>query len=106
MTRRLAVTPPTIGRIVHYRLTEQDARDASALDASPEMRAGDVLPAIIVGVFAAYRSVDAPPVCDLQVFLNGPGQMWRQGISELPASEDGTGQWFWPPRIDMTREGR
>lgn len=95
------MTPPTIGRIVHYRLTEQDAAEAGA-------RAGDVLPAIIVGVFAAWRSVDAPLVCDLQVFLNSsaPVMLHRQGVSELPPNEDGTGQWFWPPRVDMTREGR
>lgn len=57
-------------------------------------REGDALPAVVVGVYAEYKSVEAPPVVDAQVFLNGPDMLWvtsrKQG--------DENGQWSWPPR--------
>ncbi len=89
---------PTVGRIVHYRLSEQDAERANRQQ-SPDgntARPGDVLPAIVVRVNQG-NSVN------LQVFLDGPDTLWvtSRGLDGIEF-----GCWFWPPRIDMTREGR
>jgi hypothetical protein len=103
MTRRLAVTPPTIGRIVHYRLSETDAksierhRDDRDDESSNQARAGDVLPAIVVRTFGDTLAVN------LRVFLDGADMHWATSRGYSVQTE---GCWFWPPRVDMTREGR
>lgn len=97
------MTPPTIGRIVHYRLTEQDAlaiehrraEQPLTVGQSNAAHAGDVYPAIVV------RCWD-DDVVNLQVFLDGPDSYWRTSAQH----GDEQGRWFWPPRVDMTREGR
>ncbi|MDN4644936.1 hypothetical protein [Arthrobacter sp. PsM3] len=102
---------PTIGRIVHYTLTEQEAAhvnkrraDAKNLNgagvtlASQELgpqihignsaSAGDVFPAIIVRVWP-QSSVQ------LQVFLDGNDTLWVTSRTE----GSGDGRWSWPPRV-------
>jgi hypothetical protein len=101
------MTPPTIGRIVHYRLCEQDAerineqRDArhttGTYVACNGVAPGFVYPAIVV------RTADNTLAVNLQVFLDGPDTLW---VTSRGSDEDEDGCWFWPPRIDMTREGR
>lgn len=94
---------PTIGRIVHYRLSEQDAEhitisaEAHGGHRGNEVRAGEVYPAIIV------RTADDDLRVNLQVFLDGPDTRW---VTSRGYSVETGGCWFWPPRIDMTREGR
>jgi len=97
---------PTIGRIVHYRLSEQDAeriyelRTAARMHQSPGFNAaygGDVYPAIVVRTFDDILNVN------LQVFLDGPDTLW---VTSRGYSVETEGCWFWPPRIDTTREGR
>lgn len=109
--------PPTIGRIVHYRLSEQDAdeinrrRSHAALHMDEHrtaatgaqvhvgntLQAGEVLPAMVVRVF------DGTIGANLQVFLDGNDAYWATSRGYSVQTE---GCWFWPPRVDMTREGR
>jgi hypothetical protein len=69
---------PTVGRIVLYKMTEQDV-----------IHHGDVgthVPAIVVGVngsqiyLRVFQNDDRPPLCRLAVH------------------GDGSGHWSWPPR--------
>lgn len=90
---------PTIGRIVHYRLSEQDAEfigQRRAARASREgvnvqtlgnaVRAGDVFPAIVTRVW--------PSGCNLQVTLDGADGLWVTSRTE--GTEPST--WSSPPR--------
>jgi hypothetical protein len=89
---------PSIGRIVHYRLSEQDINDVFVKHGQirgSQPKVGDVCAAVVTGVFAAYRSVDAPPALDLRVFVNGPGDLWV--TEKLEGTEPA--QWCWPPRV-------
>lgn len=94
---------PSIGRIVHYRLSDQDVSDAFVAHGqthSQSLRAGDVLPAIVVGVFAEYKSIDAPLVLDMTVFLPGGHTLWVEAVRELREGQaDQHGFWCWPPRV-------
>lgn len=106
---------PTIGRIVHYVLTEQDAnainkrRKDRAVHVNStgyvdtgyiahvgnEVREGDVFPAIIVRVWEAAGSINA------QVLLDGADTYWITSRAEAPADVPSApnGSWFWPPRV-------
>lgn len=104
---------PSIGRIVHYTLTEQDAaqinrRRTTGAEIAERMAtghwpagaqahigntavAGDTFPATIVRVF------DGPEGnVNLQVFLDGTDTYWATTIAE-GAPQD-AGRWAWPPR--------
>ena len=85
---------PTVGRIVHYRLSEQDAeqitnrrRDAGAVGNS--VRAGDTYPMVIVGVWS-------PTLVNGQVVLDGPDTLWVTSVT----LGDGPRTWSWPPRVE------
>lgn len=103
---------PTIGRIVHYRLSQYDAdainkrrADAKNLNAAgvtvtlasqelgPQIHvgnhatAGDVCPAMVVRTFGA--------AANLQVFLDGNDTYWATSRTE----GDTNGAWTWPPRV-------
>ena len=100
---------PTVGRIVHYQLSEQDATqinkrrdDAKNLNGAgvtlasqglgPQIHignragAGDVYPAIIVAC--------TPNWVNLQVFLDGNDTLWATSVSEGNDAR----HWNWPPR--------
>ena len=87
---------PTIGRIVHYTLTEQDAAQiandrASAVDRTLRhnpVSPGQTYPAVVVRTFGG-------PAVNLQVFLDGTDTYWATSRVE----GDGPGQWIWPPRV-------
>lgn len=108
---------PTIGRIVHYQLTAQDAAainvrraDFKAFEAGhahphePGQPAatghiahignptheGDVYPATVVRVFDP-----ASPATNLQVHLDGNDAYWATSRCE----GEGPGFWSWPPRV-------
>jgi hypothetical protein len=103
---------PTLGRVVHYKLTEQDAvminRRRDDFDAfrlgdgrgkrgtghvahvGNTARGGDVYPAIVVRTFDPTIST-----CNLQVFLDGNDAYWATSRVE----GDEAGQWTWPSRI-------
>ncbi len=92
----------TIGRIVHYVLSNQDAETINILN-SPGISAplgyssfqgnpafgGQICPAIVVATFnAPVQTVN------LQVFLDGNGSFWAASRHE----GDGCGTWHWPDR--------
>lgn len=113
------MTPESIGRIVHYTLTAEDAeainrrrddfkafnhvnRDtASEVGAFPgrsghighvgnSTSEGEVCPAMVVRVFAPDTIY-----ANLQVFLDGNDAYWVGSATE----GDGPGHWAWPLRI-------
>ncbi|MFI2367311.1 hypothetical protein [Streptomyces sp. NPDC018833] len=102
---------PTVGRIVHYTLSLQDAdavnrRRAEATSAraseNPEIRpryvahvgnhasAGDVFPAMVVRVWQGDEAS-----VQLQVFLDGNDTYWATSRRE----GTGPGTWSWPERV-------
>lgn len=93
---------PTIGRVVHYRLSEQDIEliaehRRETGEQGNTAYPGDVYPAFVVRAFGDTLSVN------LRVMLDGPDTLW---VTSRGYSVQTQGCWFWPPRIDMTREGR
>lgn len=104
---------PTIGRIVHYSLSENDAESinkrradtAKHLEAHREASTGvqvhvgfevtaeDVFPAIVVGTHEDSDNLD------LRVLLNGTDILWSPDAPYSPyAAAPEPGSWFWPPR--------
>ncbi len=91
------MTTPTIGRIVHYKLTKGDAQEIQrkrlqaghATFSGNTAAEGDVFPALIVRVW------DEPkPSVQLQVFPDGNDTYWA--TSRYEGAE--AGQWAWPAR--------
>lgn len=89
---------PTIGRIVHYRLSAEDigrhyeARKNSGL-AHNNHEPGDVVPLIIVRVWPDEFGEGVPGV-NGQAFLDGHDTAWITSARE--GTEPGT--WSWPER--------
>lgn len=97
---------PSIGRIVHYRLSEADATDINrrrerSQQAPPSQwgfqahrgnraEAGQVFPADVVRVFGTSGGSPA----NLQVKLDGTDILWVTSV--VHGDEDG--QWTWPTR--------
>lgn len=106
---------PSVGRIVLYKLSEQDAeqinkRRSDFAETLRESRkagkpldsgyvahignpaeAGQVFPAMVV-----RRWGDAPTASiQLQVSLDGNDTFWATSVNE----GDGERQWSWPPRV-------
>lgn len=86
---------PTIGRIVHYKLSEYDATSINderlkSGKHGNKATAGDVLPAMIVRVWG-----DTPTSSvQLQVFLDGDHTYWATSRGQ----GDQPGMWLWPTR--------
>jgi len=86
---------PTVGRIVHYRLSGQDAntiminRSAShgAWPLGNPVAEGQVCAAVVVATFGG-------PNVNLHVLLDGFDSFWATSRPE----GDGPGTWCWPPR--------
>jgi hypothetical protein len=86
---------PTVGRIVHYRLSESDVQSikfarSAAGGMYPQgnpVAPGDTYPAVVVRTFGG-------PNVNLQVLLDGPDSFWATSRPE----GDGPGTWCWPPR--------
>lgn len=105
---------PTIGRVVHYTLTDGDAteinrrrQDFASANTLPEgtsgqpatgfqahvgnhAEAGQVFPATVVRVF--HPTVTT---ANLQVALDGNDTYWATSRTE----GEGPGHWSWPPRV-------
>ncbi|MFF8817848.1 hypothetical protein ACF07D_07615 [Leucobacter sp. NPDC015123] len=99
---------PTIGRVVHYRLSREDAESVNKRRSDTEAHleehrelatgvqvhvgfpvvAGDAQAAIIVGI-----AVSGNP--NLKVLLDGTDVLWVPDAGAGHAD----GQWSWPPRI-------
>jgi hypothetical protein len=90
---------PTVGRIVHYTLTENDAAAIKKARADAGYVAqhgnapheGDVLPMLIV---RPSGSPDGSSV-NGQVFLDGNDTFWATSLTE----GEGPGHWSVPPRV-------
>lgn len=98
----------TIGRIVHYRLTQQDIHQIQQMKAqfrkvdgldyltqgSSDIRQGEVFPAIVVNAFGRDQA-------NLQVFVDGPVPLWVTSKN----SGDSEGQWQWPQYSEAGMQG-
>lgn len=102
---------PTIGRIVHYTLTEQDASQINkrradawahmpehrnnsngvAVHVGNEVRAGDVYPLVITRVWGSTEGSSV----NGQVLLDGSDSLWVTSVSE----GEGERHWCVPPRV-------
>ncbi|GLZ34882.1 hypothetical protein Lesp02_70690 [Lentzea sp. NBRC 105346] len=89
------VPVPSIGRIVHYRLSEHDAEAITAARNNSEGRdrgnvvvAGQSYPATVVRTFGGHAA-------NLQVHLDGTDTYWA--TSRVPGEDNG--QWCWPARV-------
>jgi hypothetical protein len=91
---------PSVGRIVHYQLTEQDVQlidqlghpDRTGRPSRNPVRAGQTYPAMVVAVFDPTTGS-----ANLKVFLDGGAgaEYWATSRGE----GDEPGQWSWPPRV-------
>jgi hypothetical protein len=95
---------PTIGRLVHYKLSESDAaqinRRRVAQPHSPEwpagaqahvgnnVAAGETVPLIVIRNWSA-------DLINGQALLDGNDQFWVTSAHQ----GDEPGQWNWPPRV-------
>jgi hypothetical protein len=115
---------PTIGRVVHFRLSKQQAEDIEAKRSSarvptPSIGAqmhvgnpvgeGAVVPMFVTGVWpeeystAGCRLADHPEGTKYegtigvngQAFLDGNDSLW---VCSAPQHSTLPGCWFWPPR--------
>lgn len=106
---------PSIGRIVHYTLTEKDAdainrRRTTGVSISERLSAGhwpagaqahignkatagQVVPAMIVAVWPGPELN-----VNLRCYLDGTDDYWATTVGWNPAPEAG-GYWNWPPRV-------
>lgn len=94
----LEAPKPSVGRIVHYTLTEADAAAlfTNAGDAfiNP-VREGSVLPAVVTAVFG-----DNPQgTANLRVLADGPADLWATSRYRSDSGEPEPGRWNWPPRV-------
>lgn len=95
----------SLGRVVHYTLTKQDAdeinrrRDGFIAEGWPataqrhvgnQVNAGDVFPLIVTRVWDAETGS-----FNGQLMLDGSDTLW---ITSAVQGE-GEGYWFWPPRV-------
>ncbi len=87
---------PTIGRIVHYTLSEQDAaainarRDAAGPSSANPVYEGDVYPMMIVRVWG--NSPDS--AVQGQVFIDGNFTFWATSVT----GGEGPRHYAWPER--------
>lgn len=83
---------PSIGRIVHYRLSDEDISKApnTVFARGNRPYIGGVYPAVIV------RTADDDLRVNLRVLLDGPDDLW---VTSAGYSVDTDGCWFWPPRV-------
>lgn len=84
---------PTIGRIVHYTLSENDVKQFGV--GSGNVKAGDTFPAIILRAWGS----DPTSAVNLRVFVDGPSDIWLTSRTGAPGDQINVpGQWNWPPR--------
>lgn len=92
---------PSIGRIVHYRLSASDVTEINRQRTSEpgagrggnSPAEGHVYPAMIVRVWSETPAEDEH--IQLQVFLDGNDAYWATSRHQ----GDGLGEWFAPPRV-------
>lgn len=87
---------PSVGRIVHYTLSQQDTdeinrRRVDSPQTGNHVREGDVFPAMIVRIFGETPASAVNP----QVFLDGDDSFWATSRT----LGDGSFHWAWPERV-------
>jgi hypothetical protein len=88
---------PSIGRIVHYTLSQHDAdeinrrRTDSFVLAGNQAQEGDIYPAMIVRLFGETPE----SAVNLQVFLDGTDTFWATSRT----LGEGPFHWAWPERV-------
>jgi hypothetical protein len=89
---------PSIGRIVHYTLNQQDADEINRRRAADpvtgvgnQAREGDVYPAMVVRIFGETPE----SAVNLQVSLDGNDQFWATSRT----LGEGPFHWAWPERV-------
>jgi hypothetical protein len=95
------VSPPSLGRIVHYRLNQADAAAINTRRGGRALQLG--VPVSMLGNEAASGQVFPAKVVrtwggttvNLQVTLDGDDAYWAASRQH----GDGDGQWFWPPMV-------
>jgi hypothetical protein len=99
---------PSLGRIVHYKLTDGDAQAVNRRRATMgrgDMATGEQLHVgarVAPGdLFAAMVVRVAGATVNLQVFLDGNDVLWLEAImaSHVEAAEAPLGTWSWPTRM-------
>jgi hypothetical protein len=86
---------PTIGRIVSFKVDEQTARTYNARKDGKAIKAGTVLPAMIVAV-ELYNAVN------LRVFRDAASDGWELQVPFCDVTAGNgvpDGHWYWPPRV-------
>ena len=79
----------TIGRIVHYTLSEENAKQINRQGAGNHHYAGMVVPAIVV-----WPHDNEPQTFNGQAFLDGNDTLW---LTSVPYDDSGKpGTWQWP----------
>lgn len=86
---------PSIGRILHYKLSEQDVaripKDGAHYNPHD---VGQVLPLLVCLPWPNECGADRTGV-NGQVFLDGSSALWVTSVCE----GTGNGQWSWPPKV-------
>lgn len=91
---------PTIGRIVHYILSDDDLAKLASAGAHNPNNGQRVAPAIITAVWGSTT-------VNLRVFVDGAENPLSVTSSQLADGIEGLapvepmpkGRWFWPPRV-------
>lgn len=106
---------PSLGRIVHLRLSESCAaeinrgragngdtagesaiRDAGGVIRKGNgVREGDIFPLLITKVWDGGQTATESTIVNGQVFLDGNDCLWATSVKQ----GDGPGEWFEPPRV-------
>jgi len=90
---------PTVGRIVHYKLSEADISEINRRRALYEFKgnpvsAGEVVPVIVAIVWPDEFGAGIPGI-NGQALLDGEDSLWICSRREGPNS----GEWMWPERV-------
>ena len=89
---------PTIGRIVHYKMTNDDATRYEFLAKGQHFNLpleGNVFPMVITDVDPGADGVVR--ILSGNVMVNNGTMFWAGSVTE--GLGDVPGQWFWPPRV-------
>ena len=89
---------PTIGRIVHYKVPQDEAKRYEFAPEGPRFNSphvGDILPMIITDTIPDHEGVVR--LVSGNVMVNNGTMFWAGSVTE--GLGDVPGQWFWPPRV-------
>lgn len=96
---------PSIGRIVHYRISQREVEDwhirrigSGGRYYGDTLRAGQVLPLMIVRVDSPVMTAGLPVTVNGQLFLDGNDCVWLERVPEAREQDPPGSGWFWPAR--------